>query len=83
MREISDLKRMYNPSMIVLIEPKINGAGATEVCRRIRKSHWIISEANGFSGGVWFLWNEESIKIELLNIHKSIDVAVKMPDRGN
>lgn len=35
MREISDLNRMYNISMIVLIEPRISGAEAFEVCRRL------------------------------------------------
>lgn len=37
--------------------------------------HWI--QVDGFSRGAWLLWNEENIKVELLNVHKSyIHVAV-------
>lgn len=77
MREVLDLKRNYNPSTIVLLEPKISGWGASDVSRRIGKTHWIRLEADSFSGGVCLLWEEDSIKIGLLNVHKFfIHVAV-------
>lgn len=68
MRKMLDMMRGYNPTLMVLLEPRISGAGASEVCRRLRKTQWIRSEADGFSGGVWLPWNEDSIKIELLNV---------------
>lgn len=70
--------------MIELLEPRINGMGASDVCRRLGKTHWICSDVNSFSGGVWLLWNEEYIKVELLNVHKSfIHIAIKSMGEGN
>lgn len=55
MSEMSDQKERLNPSKIVLLEPKISRAEASKVCKGLGKSHWIRSEANGFSGGIWLL----------------------------
>lgn len=64
--------------MIILIKPRISIFGASDVCQRLGKTHRIRSEDNGFSGGVWLLWNEETIKVELLNVNKSfIHIAIK------
>lgn len=60
MRKILDLIRNHNPTMIVLLEPKICGSGASRVCKRLGKTHWIRSEADGFSSSVWLLWNEDN-----------------------
>lgn len=38
---------------------------------------------HGFSGGIWLLWNDDSIKIEPLNIHKSfIHVELRRHAKG-
>lgn len=71
LREIRDLMRNYNPTIVVQIEPLISGSRATEVCDKLGKSYWIRSEVDGFSGGVWLLWDGDSVKIELLNVHES------------
>lgn len=49
--ELKEWLRCYKSALIVLLEPRISGAGASNVCKRIGKSHWIMSEANGFNGG--------------------------------
>lgn len=38
----------------------------------MKKSHWIRSEAVGFNGGIWVLWNEGDVKIEPRYVHKQI-----------
>lgn len=50
--EMKDWKRIHNPMKIVLLEPKISGAGANEVCKKLRKTHWVHFEVDRFSGGV-------------------------------
>lgn len=73
-----DLKRNHNPDLIILLESRICASGASSVCKKMVKTHWICSEAIGFSGSVWILWSEDVIKIELLNVHQSfIHVEVK------
>lgn len=52
LREIMELIGNYMPTIVVLLEPKINGLLATTVCRRLKKTHWVRSEVEGFSGGI-------------------------------
>lgn len=44
---------------------------ADRVYRRLGKSHLIRSGANGFSGGVWCLWNKEEVEVNLKSAHNS------------
>lgn len=84
LRGIFDLRGRYNLIMIMLLEPRISGEEASHVHRRLGKNHWICLEADGFSDWVWLLWNDESIKIKLLNVHKSfIRVAIKSSGDGS
>lgn len=46
------MKRNYHPALVILLEPKLSEKGADEACRKMEKTHWIRSEADGFSGGV-------------------------------
>lgn len=78
LREMLDMKRTHKPTMIVLLEPQISGSEATEVCRKLGVTRWLRSEASGFSGGVYLLWNNDAIEVELLSVHKSyIHVAIE------
>lgn len=53
-----------------------------EFCKKLKKSHWIRSKAEGFSRGIWMLWDEDDVKIELRYIHKQfVHVAVQSAGR--
>ncbi|XP_050217262.1 uncharacterized protein LOC126668089 [Mercurialis annua] len=54
----------YNPSLVVLVEPRISGLKADKIIKRsgFDFSHRV--EAQGFSGGIWILWKS--------NIHVSV-----------
>lgn len=41
----------------ILIERRINSESADAVSRSLGKNRWVRSEASGFSGGVWVLWD--------------------------
>lgn len=68
--EMKDWLRIQKPMMIVLLEPKISGSGASEVCNKLGKTHWICLEADGFSEGVWLLWNADDVQVDLLVNHR-------------
>lgn len=51
-REMREIKRSFDPVVIILLEPKINGDIADDVCKSLGKSRWVRSEAEGFSGGI-------------------------------
>lgn len=62
MREMKGLIRAFRPVLVILLEPKISGAGAYEVCRKLGLSRWGRSEASSFSGGIWVLGKEAEIR---------------------
>lgn len=66
LRSMREFKRSYNPAMIILLEPKISGERANEVCWKLGKPSWVRSKAEGFCGGVWLLW-EVKIKPRYVN----------------
>ncbi|KAJ8423447.1 hypothetical protein Cgig2_008936 [Carnegiea gigantea] len=56
---LKELINRYNPSVIGLLETKISGQNADEVCRKIGLLGFkgqFREEARGFSGGIWFFW---------------------------
>lgn len=50
--EMEELRTNYRPKLIILLEPRLSGEGANEVCKKIERSHWIRSESWGFSGEI-------------------------------
>ncbi|XP_043809034.1 uncharacterized protein LOC110606238 [Manihot esculenta] len=61
-----EYKRLYHPNIFCLVEPRISGEAADEVCGLLGYENWICVEAVGFSGGIWLLWSEDSFRIELV-----------------
>lgn len=75
---MNEWQRFHEPNIIIPVEPRISGSGADEVCKKLGKSHWIRSEANRFSGGIWLMWDEERIKIEPIEVQRCyIHASVK------
>ncbi|KAH9770764.1 putative ribonuclease H protein [Citrus sinensis] len=59
----------YNPSMVVIFEPRISGQKADNFIQGcgFERSHMI--EAVGFSGGIWLLW-KDFITVEVALNHR-------------
>lgn len=49
LREIKEMIRSYKPLVLILLEPKVSGLVADEVCYKIGFNRWCRSEAGGFS----------------------------------
>lgn len=62
--------RERRPKEIILLEPKISGDVANEACKKLGKKQWIRSEADGFNGGLWVMWNAKEIELKLLEDDK-------------
>src|SRR4051812_45714525 len=70
MREMKELSRAYRTTIVVLLEPKISGVVVDGACKRIGMNLWGHLEATDFSDGIWVLWNEDEIMIEVKHVHK-------------
>ncbi|KAL5831677.1 hypothetical protein ACOSQ4_017031 [Xanthoceras sorbifolium] len=65
-KTVLDLKNIHNFDMIAILEPRISGIRASRVIKRLGFSDSFILEANGFSGGIWILWNNNRINMQVL-----------------
>lgn len=52
---------------MVILEPRISGREADLACKRIGYPDWIRSEARGFSGGIWILWDGNDISLKVIH----------------
>lgn len=41
---------------------------ADQVCRKLGKKRWVRSEAGGFSGGVWIFWDEDEVRVKVVEV---------------
>lgn len=70
LREMREMMRHHKPSLLILLEPKISGTMATEVCKKLKNTQWIHSEVEGFSGSIWVLWDENDIQVRPRYVHQ-------------
>ncbi|XP_061337717.1 uncharacterized protein LOC133284665 [Gastrolobium bilobum] len=52
--------RKYKPSIVVILEPRCSGQKASDIIRKSGFKHAFVQEAEGYSGGIWILWNDET-----------------------
>ncbi|KAK3198637.1 hypothetical protein Dsin_022052 [Dipteronia sinensis] len=65
-RNISDIRRLYNFEILAICEPRISGLKAKKVIKRLGFDNNYIVEAEGFSSGIWLLWNDSKIKLHVV-----------------
>lgn len=69
--EIKELLREQKPKIVILLEPRINGETATNVCQKLGKKRLARSESMGFSGGIWVFWEDEEVALRLAKVRRS------------
>lgn len=68
-RQMREYINLHNPVIVILMELRINGEMADSICKRLGKRCWIRSDLEGLSGGIWCLWNDDKITVELRYAH--------------
>ncbi|KAK7275317.1 hypothetical protein RIF29_16430 [Crotalaria pallida] len=64
---VNDFIRMYDVSLLGILEPRISGSKADVVCKKIGLDGCVRVEARGFSGGIWVMW-----KIKMIDFSHSV-----------
>lgn len=54
------------PDIFIVIEPRCSGTRARTSIRKLGFTFHIISEVQGFAGGIWILWNKPGINMRTL-----------------
>ncbi|KAJ8451520.1 hypothetical protein Cgig2_018154 [Carnegiea gigantea] len=74
--------RMQRPQIVVLLETHISGVRAEDVCRRIGFGGQYRVDARGFQGGIWVLWLDHQVHLNLTEAHVQF-VTVEVKGDGN
>ncbi|KAI9080033.1 hypothetical protein K1719_037966 [Acacia pycnantha] len=62
---IRDVKFRYKLDMVVILEPRISGRNADRVIKSWGFRHSVRMEAEGFSGGIWLLWELDDLIVDV------------------
>ncbi|KAL4300764.1 hypothetical protein AHAS_Ahas17G0233500 [Arachis hypogaea] len=81
-RTLKEIKRQHRPTITLLYETKCSGDRAKEVIRDMQYNFYHIEEAEGYVGGIWVLWDQPSIRIDILISHQQF-VHMKIRDQQN
>ncbi|KAI9118521.1 hypothetical protein K1719_010853 [Acacia pycnantha] len=63
---VRNMKFRYKPNLVVILEPRISGVQASRVSRNWGFKFSVRKEAEGFSGGIWLLWELEDLNVDVL-----------------
>lgn len=63
---LKEIQRRYHAHIVVLVETRCSGSQAQKVIKKLGFSHQILQEARGLSGGIWILWNDDSINLSVI-----------------
>ncbi|RYR27976.1 hypothetical protein Ahy_B01g052052 [Arachis hypogaea] len=69
---LTDLYTKYKATFCILLETHISGKKAELIIKKFGFDSWCVSEAEGFSGGIWCLWKKDLWNIKPITIHRQL-----------
>mgnify|MGYP003366310412 CR=1 FL=1 len=76
---VADLINIHQMENLVICEPMISGQKAVLVVKSLGFPCLEIVDVVGFSGGLWMLWKDSRLKVEVIG---TIDQAISVVVRG-
>lgn len=65
---LRDMKHRYKLDIVVILEPRVSGNPANKIIKSWGFQYSVRSEAVGFSGGIWILWNRDELSVDVIEI---------------
>ena len=62
-KRVKEMVQKYNPDILVVIETRVGVNRAREITERLPFDGVIRSDAVGFTGGIWVLWNSGKVDV--------------------
>ncbi|XP_062009065.1 uncharacterized protein LOC133725714 [Rosa rugosa] len=76
---ISDLVRLHSIDILAICEPRVQFARASTTLNNLGFSDSRVMEAEGFSGGLWLLWNKNKVKVDFIDENfRSISIKITL-----
>lgn len=63
---VKNLVKLHHPYIFVMVEPRINGREPDRVIKRLRFSRSHRVEAMRVLRGIWIMWKEELVTMDIL-----------------
>ncbi|GKV00597.1 hypothetical protein SLEP1_g13264 [Rubroshorea leprosula] len=77
-RRVMDLKRQHSPFIMLILEAKLAGLVAREVAIKCGFSYCNVVDSEGRAEGLWLLWNDEDVYINVVtSTYQAIHAIVK------
>ena len=78
-KRVWEMVQKYNPAILVVMETRVGVNRAREITGRLPFDGVIHSDAVGFAGGIWVLWNSERVDVaHLASTEQEIHFTVKV-----
>ena len=78
---IRELIRLHDPKVLALIDTRVSGRTAEQVCTRTGFEGSLLIKADGFVGGIWLLRRTSDVIINMLSSHPQ-HLTVEISHRG-
>ncbi|XP_061362932.1 uncharacterized protein LOC133306628 [Gastrolobium bilobum] len=66
---IRDLNNRFKVSVLALLEVRVGGSRGDRIINQLGLSSHFRQDPVGFSGGLWLLWDEKKVKLDVLQTH--------------
>ncbi|XP_019157735.1 PREDICTED: uncharacterized protein LOC109154388 [Ipomoea nil] len=80
-RTLKNYLREFKPTVLCLLEPRVSGDNANDICFALGYDEWLRVEAIGFSGGIWVFWKTD-IVVQVSNTHPQF-VLLRVTEGSN
>lgn len=64
---IREIQKGNHIDVLIICETRVSGSKADTIIRKLGFSNWMRIEATGFAGGIWLLWNDDTISFDYLS----------------
>lgn len=75
---MKEIKGNYNIQIMIIVEPRVSGNKADKIISKLGFSSNFITEAEGFSGGIWLLWDGNGVSVDVINTSRQC-IHCKVP----
>ncbi|KAK4265157.1 hypothetical protein QN277_026243 [Acacia crassicarpa] len=67
---VREINKYYKLDFLAILETRSNVTKSKRKIRQLGFSKYSFTAAEGYSGGIWCLWEEVGMKVEVMEIHK-------------
>ncbi|GER38308.1 non-LTR reverse transcriptase [Striga asiatica] len=82
-RNMKDLLVDVKPTIVAVVEPPISGLKARRMVRSFKFGKYHVIDRVGFAGGIWLLWDDSVVEVEVLHGEPQWLHAMVKDNKGN